>query len=382
MCKCNLNCKLVMKKINLASLRCYLVGGAVRDQLLGRTVRERDWVVVGADTQQLIALGFTQVGKDFPVFLHPQTKEEYALARTERKQGHGYHGFSVDAGPHIRLEEDLLRRDLTINAIAQDAQGQLMDPFGGQDDLKAKRLRHVSLAFSEDPLRVLRLARFAAQFPDFTIDDETIALCQEMVRCGEVAHLTRERVWQEWQKALSCPAPWRFIDVLAAIGAWAVIMPECLYPNKDSRRLERLTRSIDPQDRQWLFCAIGLDLAEARWVEQLRLLALPKYLSELSVMVHQLVHDGEVPSSTEHVLAKLHAWDALRRYERFNHACVISRHILNDEKLLPPWEVWAKELRNIRPEGDVIQGLSGLQIAAHVKTLRIQWLMQKCGQMK
>ena len=176
-------------------MKTYLVGGAVRDTLLGKTVKDRDWVIVGATPEQLLQLGYTAVGKDFPVFLHPQSHEEYALARTERKIGSGYHGFSCDTGTHISLEQDLARRDLTINALAQDENGQIIDPYGGQADLTAKILRHVSPAFAEDPLRVLRVARFAARYADdgFSIAPETLDLMQQIVQQGELAHLSADR---------------------------------------------------------------------------------------------------------------------------------------------------------------------------------------------
>jgi len=200
-------------------LQCYLVGGAVRDKLLGRAAGDLDWVVVGATVAHMKALGFTQVGRDFPVFLHPETHDEYALARTERKSGRGHKGFEVSADPSVTLEQDLLRRDLTINAIAQDAEGVLIDPFGGAADLERQTLRHVSQAFVEDPLRIFRVARFAAQMPGFTVADETRSLMREIVAAGELATLSAERVWQELVKALAAPLPARFFEVLADAGA-------------------------------------------------------------------------------------------------------------------------------------------------------------------
>jgi tRNA nucleotidyltransferase (CCA-adding enzyme) len=204
----------------------YLVGGAVRDRLLGLAVGDRDWVVVGATPSQMTAAGYTPVGKDFPVFLHPQTHEEHALARTERKQGHGYKGFVVMASPDVTLEEDLLRRDLTINAMAEDAQGQVIDPHGGLRDLQARVFRHVSPAFAEDPVRILRLARFAARFTDFTVADDTLALMRQMVEDGEVDHLVPERVWQELSRGLMASRPSRMFDVLRACGALPRLLPE------------------------------------------------------------------------------------------------------------------------------------------------------------
>lgn len=209
-------------------MQVYLVGGAVRDRLLHIDIYDKDWVVVGSSPEQMLATGFTPVGKDFPVFLHPKTKQEYALARTERKTGAGYTGFACYYAPDVTLEEDLARRDLTINAIAQDNAGKLIDPYGGQRDLHNRLLRHVSDAFIEDPLRVLRVARFAAKFAHlgFTIADETMALMKQITQSGELQHLTAERVWQEWQKSLATQHPEIFLYVLYECGALKVVLPE------------------------------------------------------------------------------------------------------------------------------------------------------------
>ncbi|MFY9459441.1 MAG: multifunctional CCA addition/repair protein [Aquabacterium commune] len=207
-------------------MKTYLVGGAVRDRLLGRSVGDRDWVVVGATPQAMLDAGFRPVGKDFPVFLHPDTGEEHALARTERKSGHGYHGFTVHAAPDVTLEDDLARRDLTVNAMAEDADGTVIDPWGGQRDLAARVLRHVSPAFAEDPVRILRLARFAARFHDFSVAPETARLMREMVAAGEVDHLVAERVWQELARGLMEDRPSRMFEVLRDCGALARLLPE------------------------------------------------------------------------------------------------------------------------------------------------------------
>jgi tRNA nucleotidyltransferase (CCA-adding enzyme) len=209
-------------------MKIHLVGGAVRDALLGLSKSDRDWVVTGATPAQMQALGYRPVGKDFPVFLHPQSKEEYALARTERKSGHGYKGFVFNADPGVTLEEDLQRRDLTINAIARTEDGQIIDPWGGVRDLEERVLRHVSPAFAEDPLRVLRVARFAARFAPlgFRVAPETLALMRQLSSSGELQHLVAERVWQEMEKALSEPAPAEFFRVLRECGALQVILPE------------------------------------------------------------------------------------------------------------------------------------------------------------
>jgi tRNA nucleotidyltransferase (CCA-adding enzyme) len=209
-------------------MQTYLVGGAIRDQLLGIDVYDRDWVVVGGTPEQMQTQGFKLVGKDFPVFLHPETKEEYALARIERKAGRGYRGFDCFFSPEVTLEDDLLRRDLTINAMAMTTAGQLIDPYHGQQDLEARLLRHVSNAFTEDPVRVLRVARFAAKLAHlgFQVAPETRCLMSSMVQSGELAYLTPERVWQEFQKSLSTRAPQVFLSVLRDCGALAVIFPE------------------------------------------------------------------------------------------------------------------------------------------------------------
>jgi tRNA nucleotidyltransferase (CCA-adding enzyme) len=209
-------------------MKTYLVGGAVRDKLLGYPFSEKDWVVVGENPTTMEARGFVPVGKDFPVFLHPQTKEEYALARTERKTGHGYGGFTFYCDQQVSLEEDLRRRDLTINAIAEDEDGRIIDPYGGQKDLQEKILRHVSPAFAEDPVRVLRIARFAARYHHlgFRVADETLALMKDMVASGEVDHLVAERVWKEMQRALAEKSPEIFIQTLRDCNALASILPE------------------------------------------------------------------------------------------------------------------------------------------------------------
>lgn len=209
-------------------MKAYLVGGAVRDKLLNRHVTERDWVVLGETPESMLQRGFRSVGKDFPVFLHPKTKEEYALARTERKTAKGYKGFSVDSSPDVTLEQDLLRRDLTINAIAMTAQGELIDPYNGQSDLENRVFRHVSAAFSEDPVRILRVARFAARYAPlgFTIADETQNLMREMVNVGEVDALVPERIWAETVKALGETQPSAFFCTLKDCGALKKIFPE------------------------------------------------------------------------------------------------------------------------------------------------------------
>jgi tRNA nucleotidyltransferase (CCA-adding enzyme) len=207
-------------------MRTFRVGGAVRDALLGLPVHDEDWVVVGATPDAMIQAGFLPVGKDFPVFLHPETRDEYALARTERKTGRGYHGFAFHAAPDVTLEQDLARRDLTINAIAQAGDGSLIDPFGGQRDLQARVLRHVTESFREDPVRILRVARLAARFTDFHVAPETLELMRAMVQEGEADHLVPERVWQELARGLMEARPSRMFEVLRACGALERVLPE------------------------------------------------------------------------------------------------------------------------------------------------------------
>ena len=230
------------------SYQIYKVGGAVRDELLGRDVQDIDWVIVGATSNLLLSEGYLQVGKDFPVFLHPKTKEEYALARTERKQGHGYSGFEVFATPDVTLEEDLLRRDLTINAMAMDDQGNIVDPYYGQKDLENRVLRHVSSAFEEDPLRVLRLARFYARFYEegFTIAEETKELVHKMVESGELAHLVAERIWLETHKALGEKHAVQYFIVLHELGALRVIFPtlDNCFDDQHAEQLDKAFKAV------------------------------------------------------------------------------------------------------------------------------------------
>jgi tRNA nucleotidyltransferase (CCA-adding enzyme) len=207
-------------------MQTYMVGGAVRDTLLGLPVSDHDWVVVGATPQEMISSGYLPVGKDFPVFLHPQTREEYALARTERKTARGYHGFAFHAEPDVTLEQDLARRDLTVNAMARDEKGRLIDPYGGRADLQRRVLRHVTQAFREDPVRILRVARFAARFADFSLAPETLALMREMVQAGEADALVAERVWQELSRGLMEGKPSRMFEVLRECGALERLLPE------------------------------------------------------------------------------------------------------------------------------------------------------------
>jgi tRNA nucleotidyltransferase (CCA-adding enzyme) len=333
-------------------MKTYVVGGAVRDALLGEPVNDRDWVVTGASPQDMLDAGYLPVGKDFPVFLHPQTHEEYALARTERKTGPGYRGFEVYAAPEVTLEDDLVRRDLTINAIAQQADGTLVDPYGGRRDLQAKVLRHVSAAFAEDPVRILRLARFAARWPDFTVAPETTALMQQMVAAGEVDALVAERVWQELARGLMERAPARMFEVLRSVGALARLLPEvdalfgvpqppAHHPEIDTgvhtmMVLGRCARTAQPLPVRWACLVHDLGKAttpvdalprhighEQRGERLIRTvnqrLRVPVDCGELALLTareHTNVHASERLDAAA-IMRLLERCDALRRPERF-----------------------------------------------------------------
>ena len=336
-------------------MQIYLVGGAVRDELLELPVTDNDYVVVGASPEKLLALGYKQVGQDFPVFLHPKTREEYALARTEQKKGHGYKGFSCSFGAEITLEEDLLRRDLTINAMAKSMQGDLYDPYCGSADLKAKILRHVSPSFSDDPLRVLRVARFAARFHclGFSIAPETLKLMSELANSGELAHLTPERVWNETVKALGTDDPQIYFSVLRECDALKVLFPEIdalfgvpapkkWHPEVDTgiHTLMVLKQSaLLSKDIDFRFASLTHDLGKAltpksNWPShhghgQLGIaliknlvsrLKIPNDCLDLAVMVsehHTLIHNGHElkPATLVALMTKTDAW---RKPERFH----------------------------------------------------------------
>lgn len=307
-------------------MRTYLVGGAVRDTLLGRVPGERDWVVVGARPQDLEAAGYRRVGRDFPVFLHPETGEEYALARTERKSGHGYHGFELDAGPEVTLEQDLGRRDLTVNAMAQDPDGRIIDPYGGRADLEAGLLRHVSPAFVEDPLRVLRVARFAARFAPlgFRVADDTRALMRTIAASGELDWLVPERVWQETERALAEPEPVRFFDELDACGALAAVFPE-LAPlfepaagGVTRRALAHAAQSGEPADVRFAALCHALD-PDAGLEPLCRRLPVPRAWAELAGMTarHEAAFRAVRDAGADRLWQLLRDTDALRRPERF-----------------------------------------------------------------
>ena len=398
-------------------MQTYLVGGAVRDKLLGRAVVDHDHVVVGARPDDLLALGYRPVGKDFPVFLHPQTGEEYALARIERKTGHGYHDFVFQTDAAVTLEQDLARRDLTINAIAEDEHGTLTDPYGGVRDIEARVLRHVSPAFVEDPVRVLRVARFAARFAPlgFTVAAPTMALMQQMVRDGEVDHLVPERVWAETRKALTEAQPSAFLRVLRESGALAVLFPEVdalygvpqraeFHPEIDTGvHLEMVldaAAQIAPGNDVVGFCALAHDLGKAltpvdewprhvghehRGVAPLRALcARLKVPTEHAALAEQVCREHlnahrafELKPAT--VLKLLSSLDALRRPARldiFLAACEADkRGRLGHGQDPYPQAVYLREARAVSAAVDagafIEQGLAGPAIGKAMEMARI-----------
>ena len=302
--------------------RVYLVGGAVRDQLLGLAVQERDWVVVGASAQALRDLGFREVGRDFPVFLHPQTGEEYALARRERKTGPGYRGFAVDASASVTLEEDLSRRDLTINAIARTLDGEIIDPYHGREDLEARILRHVSPAFREDPVRLLRVARFAARFAPwhFAVAADTLTLLREMAASGELAALVPERVWRELVSALSTPQPSRFFATLMDAQALAPVFPELAARATDARwqtTMSALDRSAAAGNQaQVSFACLGYVLEAAEVAALCERLRAPRTYRDSAMLVAGHWSDLCNANSATAVFELLESIDALRRPAR------------------------------------------------------------------
>ena len=399
-------------------MHSYIVGGAVRDRLLGLPVQDRDWVVVGATPDEMQALGYVAVGADFPVFLHPQTKEEFALARTERKTAPGYHGFAFHASPEVTLEDDLQRRDLTINAIAEDADGSLIDPWGGRRDLAERVLRHVSPAFAEDPVRILRVARFAARFPNFVVAAETAALMRQMVESGEVDALVPERVWREVSRGLMEKRPSRMLEVLRDCGALARVLPEVdrlfgvpqradYHPEVDTGvhllmvldMAARLDASLAVR-----YACLGHDLGKAEtpadilpkhirheersvalvraMSERLKVDNACRALAELTAREHGNVHrSGEFGAAA--VVRLLERCDALRRPDRFAELllaceCDARGRLGLEERPYAPRVRLAEALRRVQAvdatavaESAVARGASGPEIGRVIHDARV-----------
>ena len=371
-------------------MKIYLVGGAVRDRLLGLPVKDRDWVVVGSTPSAMKAQGFRPVGKDFPVFIHPKTGEEYALARTERKSGHGYAGFTFHTSPDVLLEEDLLRRDLTINAMAETDDGELIDPYNGHEDLEHRILRHVSPAFREDPLRILRTARFAARYTTFgfQIADETMALMKTMVSSGEVNYLVAERVWQETVRALAEPAPVVFFEVLHACGALSALMPMLLpgFSHESAIPRTALARAAEAQaDTIFRFVCAALP-----WENQALAINAPDRLKtfcadlkvpvdyrEMAILVgkHLPAWLTMKDASPEALLTLLEKTDIFRREARFHHflsICELLADTVSTNHQQRSWlETAALACKTVDIQALVKQGYKGQALAAAIRQERL-----------
>jgi len=376
-------------------VQTYLVGGAVRDKLLGLDVHERDWVVVGATPQQMLDQGFQQVGKDFPVFLHPLTREEYALARTERKNGKGYKGFDVFASPDVTLEDDLVRRDLTINAIAEDEQGQLIDPYGGQRDIEQKKLRHVSPAFQEDPLRVLRVARFAARFKHlgFTIADETHELLVKIAHSGELEALTPERVWLEWEKSLGTRNPDVFLTTLADIDGLKQVLKQFNAKSSNLARLRNAAqlRIAEPKLTKPLVFA-SLFIADSP-VEDIphfcKVLAIPNEYRDAAVLAERnsdVILSTKLPAA-ETFAEALQSIDYWRRPEKLQQLLLLrelehehtefSENIADQSRQLTQAALKAAE---VSPQSLIDKGYTGKQLGLAIKEKRLETLANELRQ--
>ena len=377
-------------------MEVYLVGGAVRDELLGLPVKERDWVVVGSSVKEMLALGYRRVGKDFPVFLHPQTGEEYALARTERKKGRGYYGFEVHASPDVSLEDDLLRRDLTINAMAKSQSGELIDPYDGQQDLAARTLRHVSAAFVEDPLRILRTARFAARFArqGFGITEETMQLMHSMIRSRELQEISAERIWQETLDALATDSPAVFFSILQRLQALEQVYGEIetVFSDASARKpaLSALEQAASQTDQPCVRFAVLVgslyfNRKEEDTLEVSHLARQPglpsscRELLELTVELQQASHDV-FKLDAQALLALLRRLDARRKPERFLDLLLIFSVIYKSLKKANeyPQADWIQLASRRIEEVDIRQwvrdGGASEEIAARLKRAQLQLL--------
>lgn len=375
-------------------MQIYKVGGAVRDRLLGRDVTDIDYVVVGASAEQMLGLGFRPVGADFPVFLHPETGEEYALARTERKSGQGYGGFTFYANPDVTLEQDLIRRDLTINAMAEDDHGQLTDPYGGQADLKNRILRHVSPAFAEDPLRVLRVARFAARYASlgFSVAEETLALMRQLSDSGELTALTAERSWKEISRALMEDKPQVFIEVLRACGALGRLMPEvdALFGGPQSSQeiaagahtlttLQLAAQRDQPLTVRWACLLHHLTVKQIKAISER--FKVPRDCLELAVLVAQYHQQGHQALEIEPaaLLALLQSFDVYRRPQRFEEFVVVGEigakaRAQESYPQAPYLRGAAEAARSVAVQPLVAQGFTGQALGEAIKRERLRAL--------
>ena len=389
------------------TMETYLVGGAVRDKLLNRPTQDRDWVVTGATVQEMLDLGFVQVGKDFPVFLHPDTHEEYALARTERKTHKGYHGFECFASPEVTLEQDLQRRDLTINAMAEDSDGHLIDPYNGQQDLLNGILRHVSEAFAEDPVRILRIARFAARYArqNFHVAHSTNKLMRKMVAAGEVDSLVAERCWAETRKALEETDPVRYFQVLRGCGALAVVFPEIdrLYPDQKNHDphghahepdiYKVLQKTLDnkwPEPRRAIirFAILMVGLYQhtgdrdtiVALCDRLRIPNEYRQLALTAVKIYQTLLQNEFKANARDILGLIEKCDGLRKPEQFKSALLVCRllpdlkHYCNTFDELP---VILDQCLEIHARSINTEGLQGKQIGEALHKARLKLINEK-----
>ncbi len=360
-------------------MKVYLVGGAVRDELLNLSVSERDWVVVGSTPEELISQGYIPVGKDFPVFLHPETHEEYALARTERKIAKGYKGFEFHASADVSLEDDLRRRDLTINAIAQAHDGELIDPYHGQKDLKSKLLRHVSPAFAEDPVRILRVARLAAKLPEFQVAPETNQLMQQMVENGEVDTLVPERVWKEFERAMCCTQPQRFFYVLAGCSALSKLFPQILL---QSSGVQALRRSIAISPFGYIRFAALLHNLDIKQITALcQHYRAPREYSDLALLTAQSFpgYRDIIDTNAEEIFQFIRTTDAIRRPNRFHRflitceACHEKDHEIREQLLKRA----INAMKNVDTKPLQERSLSNQEFAEQIRQLQIEAIAQE-----
>ncbi|MTI15619.1 multifunctional CCA tRNA nucleotidyl transferase/2'3'-cyclic phosphodiesterase/2'nucleotidase/phosphatase [Sansalvadorimonas verongulae] len=360
-------------------MKTYLVGGAVRDELLGLPVKDRDWVVTGATPDDMLKAGYKPVGLDFPVFLHPKTKEEYALARTERKSGHGYAGFVFHTSPDITVEEDLLRRDLTINAIAKDENDNLVDPYHGQKDLTNRILRHVSPAFREDPLRILRVARFAARFAEqgFTVAEETRQLMQKMVQEGEASWLVAERVWQETIRALESTAPVIYFQELESCGALNVVMPE-LAVSFNEQALSLATQKNCDVTVRFACSLCSTDSTSLKSVKALcKRMKVPSQYREVAEVTARILPQWFKGDITPELRLKLlQQTDGFRRPERFQQiltACHIFSEVSGgNRKLSTQLTADLEKCKAVDVQALIAQGLKGKELAEGIQQARLE----------
>lgn len=351
-------------------MKVYLVGGAVRDRLIGRIHKENDWVVVGSTPEEMIALGFKPVGKDFPVFLHPETHEEYALARTERKTAKGYHGFTFYTSKEVTLEEDLRRRDLTMNAIAETKEGKLIDPYHGQQDIHNKIFRHVSEAFEEDPVRLLRVCRFACIFPDFSIAPETLKLMQKMVALGEVNALVPERVWKEFQQGLGAENPQRFFEVLEQTDALTSVFPEI----NSLREMEALKKSVvKTNDSVVRFACAFATLSLEKITALCQRLRVPnEYIDLTKLVIKQYPVFKQLNiKDPEMILSLLEKLDPFRRETRFNQYLLACECLDDSISVISPALKKAFQACQTLVYQPIDNNLSGIEIARMIRQQRL-----------